>query len=122
MNTREIREIASSLRELSLSYKEFGSVMSKTINTTKPLKHLIGKPGLEGKSEGSRLISAGMTLIAFPDPPGFPSDIIGVSLVMAGLIKRRMKPTTIADVYRNLHTVMKELKGMTHSIDVLKSL
>ncbi len=88
----------------------------ETVNTTKPLRHLIGKPGLEGNSEGSRLISTGMTLIAFPDPPGSPSDIIGVSLVIAGLIKRKMKPTTIADVYRNLHDVMKELKGITREV------
>ena len=87
--------------------------MSQTVNTTKPLKRLIGKSDLEGKGEGGRLIKIGMALIAFPDPPGFPSDIAGISLVIAGLMKRKMKPITVMDIPRNFHYVMKELRDLT---------
>jgi hypothetical protein len=87
--------------------------MNETIKTTKTVSRLIGKTHLEGKSEGDRLIKYGMALIAFPDPPGFPSDVAGISLVFAGLIKRKMKPTTVTGMLRIFHYEMTKFKDLT---------
>ncbi len=114
----EAREIASLLRELSQSYEEFGKAMEETAKTTKPLKRLIGKTETEN-AEGARLIKIGMALIAFPDPPGFPSDIAGVSLVLAGLAKRKMKPITAADVNKNFHDAVKGIKDIERELTSL---
>jgi hypothetical protein len=94
--------------------------MSETVNTTKSLKRLIGKTDLEGNGEGDRLIKVGMALIAFPDPPGFPSDIAGVSLVTAGLVKRKLKPTTVTDILGIFHDEMKEFEDLTCELNEAK--
>ena len=107
---REIKEIASSIRELSWSYKEVGNTMNGVNNDFKPLKKLIGNPDLEGKGKGSRLIAAGIACIAFPDPT--ISDVVGVSLIVAGMMKNKMKQPTAADMYRNFQDVMKELRDI----------
>jgi hypothetical protein len=90
--------------------------MSET-STIKSLKRLIGKTDLDGKGEGDRLIKAGMALAAFSDPP---SGIAGVSLVIAGLVKKKMKPTTVTDILRIFHNEMKEFKDLTCELNKAK--
>jgi hypothetical protein len=91
--------------------------MSETVSTTKSLKYLIGKTDLDGKGEGDRLIKAGMALAAFPDPP---SGIAGASLVIAGLVKKKMKPTTVMNIHRNFYYVMKKFKDLTCKLNEAK--
>ena len=114
MKADELKGVASSIRDLSLCYKDFGNVLGGVIDTVKPLKKLVGEPDLEGKGKGSRLITAGMALIAFPDPT--ISDVVGVSLVVAGTMKNQMKQTTVADMYREFPDLMKELEDVTRRI------
>jgi len=105
MNLNQSRELASTLRLLALRYKEVGKTVNEVAHATKPLKKLIGEPN--EKAKGSRLIAAGIALIAFPDPT--ISDVVGVTLVAAGVMRNRMKQTTVVDVYKELHRVSSDL-------------
>lgn len=111
VNSTQARELAETLRELTLSYKEFGNALSGVAETAKPLKRLIGEPNAEARARGSRLIAAGVALIAFPDPT--ITDVIGAALVAAGLIKNRMRQATVADVYKEFRKVYKEIQKAT---------
>jgi len=113
----EHKEIASLVRELSISCKEFSSTLNGTVSAVKPLKNLIGEPGPESDNMSSRLIAAGIALIAFPDPT--ITDIIGTSMVVAGLAKSKMKQATMADADRTFRDAMKNLEKMTREITLL---
>jgi hypothetical protein len=111
LNPKDMKEIASSIRESSVSYQEFGKTLERCTEETKPLKPLIGKPGGEAGLKDSRLVKAGIALILFPDPT--ISDLVGYTLVAAGYLKNRMKRSTAADVCRELQETMKTLKELT---------
>lgn len=117
MKNGEHKEIASSVRELSRSSKEFGSAVNGTVRAVKPLKNLIGEPGPENDNTSSRLIAAGIALIALPDPT--ITDVIGTSMVVAGLIKNKTKKTTMSDADRSFRDAMKKLEKMTREITIL---
>ncbi|MEM2915303.1 MAG: hypothetical protein QXH91_07895, partial [Candidatus Bathyarchaeia archaeon] len=86
MDQCSAKEFLKVLREISQNYKEFGKASAQITNTVKPLKHLIGDSYGETNTNGSRLIAAGIALIAFPDPT--ISDLVGAALVAAGLMKK----------------------------------
>jgi len=104
MRPGELRELAATIRELSRSYEEFGNVLSGVVDTLRPLKRIIGDPNVEAKAEGSRMIAAGIALIAFPDPT--ITDLIGVGLVAAGLLENKMRQITVVDTYREFQEVI----------------
>ena len=106
----DAKEIASSFREQSKSYQEFGKTLKQATNETKDLKPLIGKRG-EAKLEDSLLIKAGLALVLFPDPT--ISDIVGYSMIAAGYLKNRSKRNMAASVIVELNSVMKDLQELT---------
>jgi len=103
----QTKDLAAIVRELGLTYEEFGSVLSGIADAVKPLRRLIGKPDLEGGAEGSRLVTAGMALIAFPDPT--ITDIAGITLVAAGLARNRIRPVTAADACREFREAIERI-------------
>jgi hypothetical protein len=110
---KDMKEIAFSIHELSLSYREFGKTMEQCAEETKCLKPLIGRPGEAGLKD-SWLIRAGITLIAFPDPT--ITDLVGSLMVTAGVIKHKMRGLTVADVCCEFHDTMKALQELTQNL------
>jgi hypothetical protein len=62
----------------------------------------------------SCLIRAGITLIAFPAP--IISDLVGSAIVAAGLVKRRLKQPTMADVYVEFTDTVKSLERIRQDL------
>ncbi|MDH5390570.1 MAG: hypothetical protein OEX10_05400 [Candidatus Bathyarchaeota archaeon] len=112
MKPNELKELVATFRELSLSHEEFGKALSGVVDIAKPLKRLLGDPNAEAKAKGSRLIAAGMALIAFPDPT--ISDLIGAALIAAGLI--RTGQITVADVYREFQGGFRKVENITQEL------
>lgn len=112
MGPNELKGLAATFRELNLSYEEFGKALSGVVDIVRPLKRLIVDQ--EGKAKGSRLIAAGIVLIAFPDPT--ISDIVGTGLVAAGLIQNKMRQTTVADVYKEFRKVIGRVDEITQEL------
>jgi len=110
----EAKELANTLRKRTLSYKDVGNVVNGTVEIVKPLKRLIGENSVEAKAKDSRLITAGIALIAFPDPT--ITDVVGAGLVAAGLIKSRMRQTTAADVCEELRKVTRKIENLKKEI------
>lgn len=108
----ESRELAASIRELSGNYEEFGRTLSGVIDTVKSLKCLIGNP--EGKANGSRLITAGAALIAFPVP--IITDVPGAALIVAGLTQNKVRQTTVVDVCEEFRKVTGNLDKITKEL------
>lgn len=107
-----MKTVIASFRELGLSYKEFCDTLKNAGNDVRPLKRLVGNPFKE--SIDSWLIKAGVTLIAFPDPT--ISDLIGATMVAAGLIKRGTRQLTMADVYVEFTDTVKSLEKIRQEI------
>jgi len=111
MGPNELKGLAATFRELNLSYEEFGKALSGVVDIVRPLKRLIVDQ--EGKAKGSRLIAAGIVLIAFPDPT---ISIVGTGLVAAGLIQNKMRQTTVADVYKEFRKVIGRVDEITQEL------
>jgi len=105
MNLSRSKDLASTLHEVAFCYKEVGRTLNEILDTTKPLKRFMGQP--DGRATSSRLITAGIALIAFPDPT--ITDIMGTALVIAGIMKDRMKETTMIDVTKEIHKITMNL-------------
>jgi len=88
--------------------------LNETVGTVKPLKSLIGEPDVETGVKGSRLIAAGIALIAFPDPT--ITDLAGVTMVTAGLIKNKMTQTTAADGYREFRDAIERIRSISQEL------
>jgi len=121
MKPEELKKLVVTLRERSASYEEMNNEMKKVVNEAKSLKSLIGEPDAE--TQRSRLISAGIALIALPEPT--ITDIAGTILIAAGLIKdriikNRMKQLSIVDVYRTFQGTIKELNDIRQELHTLR--
>jgi len=106
-------ELTQTVRRISKHYKETGEVTNGVADATKNLKPLVGKTNAEAR--GSKLISAGIAIIALPEPT-LITDAAGSILVVAGLIDNRMKPTTTADVNREIQREIKELRSIIREL------
>jgi hypothetical protein len=105
----ESEALVAALRELGVSYEEAVKLMRWTAEDLKSLRSLWGKPETGGR-KGSRLIKAGVSLIAFPIPTIGIKKGLGTMLIAAGLIRQRMEHLHVADVYSTFQEVNKELQ------------
>jgi hypothetical protein len=110
LKIKDMKEIAASVKKQSVSCQEFGKIMKQCSEETNRLKPLISKPKCVGP-ESSTLIKAGIALIAFPDPT--ISDLVGCTMIAAGLLKNRMKKYTAANAYMEFKETMKALQKVT---------
>ena len=114
MDMERTKERIKILRKMGQNYREFGKTASQVRDSIKPLRGLIGSPTGEGKAKGSKLIAAGVALLAFPDPT--ISDLIGSSLIVAGVVRNRMQPSTMADVYREIRKTNFKLNSLKREL------
>jgi len=107
VDTKEAKDLAEVLRQLSLSRKETMNTMNTAMHGL--TKELRSTQKLWRKGNNSFLIKAGLALIAFPDPT--ISDVVGSAMVAAGLIQLKMRNSRlyVEDVYKTFPTVVKEL-------------
>jgi len=107
------RNLVTTFREVSRNRREFNEAIDGVADAVKNLKPLIGEPNAEAR--GSQLISVGIAMIALPEPT-LVTDVVGSALVAAGLIKDRMKPTTVADISREVQGIIKKLGNITQEL------
>jgi ribosomal protein L20A (L18A) len=107
----ELETIVAALRELGLSYEETVKLMSEVTKDAETLRSLWGKPGA-GRRKGSGLIKLGASLIAFPIPTIGIKKSLGATLIVAGLIRERMKHSHVTDVYSTFKDVNRELQKL----------
>ena len=108
---KRLRTLRDSVKELSSSYVETledFKGFSECLKSTKSLWKACDK---------SKLMKIGLMLIAFPEPTPL-SEMIGASILSAGLIKQKMINNSlhIEDVYKTFQTVFKNLKEIQHSL------
>lgn len=114
MRPEELHAIIIALRELGLSYEETVKLVREVAKEAKTLKSLIGEPSSGGRN--SRLIKLGVSLIVFPIPTIGIKKSLGAMLIAAGLIRERMKPMQIVDVYSAFQEVNRELQKLNREL------
>jgi len=106
----ELKNVATMLRELGLSYEETIDVMRGVAKDS----HFVGRLWKDG--DKSKFVKIGLALIAFPEPTPI-SETLGACVLSLGLIENRMKRsalhvedvyTTFQEVIGNLQTIRKE--------------
>jgi len=88
MKTEELKNVVDALRELGSSYEESLDAMSGVA------KEVRSASRLWRKSNESKLIRLGLTLIAFPEPTQI-SDILGAMVLLVGIIRTKMRQSTL---------------------------
>ena len=112
MKPNDAKQIAALLREKAMNYKELCELLSKVNGETKRLKPLIGNPSWESKD--SWLIRAGVALILLPDPT--ITDLVGASMVAAGMLKNRTQHLTMTDVCREFQEVARRVRSISQEL------
>ncbi len=104
LEQKDLKRLAVVLQELGLSYSETLEVIQEA---SKGTHHALK---LWRGDKKSRLIKLGITLIAFPEPTPI-SEMIGGTLVAAGLIQKKIKDSTlhVEDVYKTFQDVNKDI-------------
>ena len=105
MKADEAKMLTEAANELSESYADLAQALKGTTRSAKTTKKL----WRSGKR--SPLIKVGLALIAFPDPT--ISDVVGSTLVAAGLVQEGIRRHTlhVDDVYKTFQKTMKEIRA-----------
>jgi len=109
-----MKRILSSLQEHNRIFQYFSKILVQCTKETRTVKPLIGKPE-ETSLKDSWLVKAGLTLIAFPDPT--ISDLVGLMLVVAGVIKHKTKKLTVADAYYEFQNTIKTIQKLQKTLN-----
>ena len=83
-------------------------------DVAKSTKRLIGKPNQKGRTHKSWLITAGVALVALPDPIGL--DLVGTALIGAGLLKNRLRRPTVVDVYQEIRDSTRQMENIMRQV------
>lgn len=111
MNLKEAKALSKDLKIISQTYNEIANAMKSTADTIKPMKNLMG---IRRSKIGSKLITAGITCIAFPEP--IFSDALGLTLIAAGVIISGRRGTTVIDVFRETKRLMRDLERINNEL------
>ena len=105
MKPEELKNVATVLRELGLSYEETLGVVKGVAKDS----HLAGRLWRDG--DKPRLVKVGLALIAFPEPTPI-SETLGVCVLSLGLIEAKMKRSAlhVEDVYATFHGIKGDLR------------
>ena len=105
MKADEAKMLTEAANELGESYADLAQALKGTTRSAKTTKQL----WRSGKR--SPLIKVGLALIAFPDPT--ISDVVGSTLVAAGLVQEGIRRHTlhVDDVYKTFQNTMKEIRA-----------
>ncbi len=107
MDRTQIKLAKNITKEYKELYNTVGTVKD-TITSKEVKKNCQKILNKSKKSIGNKIISAGIALIAFPDPT--ISDIIGSALILSGQYLKRKSPIGIEDVYKQFNRISSELK------------
>ena len=104
MKTRELKTVATALRELGLGYGDTIEAMKGVARDLRSTRSL-WRDGYK-----SRLVKIGLTLIACPEPTPI-SETLGAFVLSLGIIQNKMKNSTlhIEDVYKTFQDVNSSL-------------
>ncbi|MFA5364969.1 MAG: hypothetical protein WC325_07320 [Candidatus Bathyarchaeia archaeon] len=104
MEPKELKHLSVVLQELGLSYTETLEVVNEAAKGT---QHALK---LWRGNQKSKLIKLGIALITFPEPTPI-SEMVGGTLVVAGLIQKKIKQSTlhVEDVYKTFQDVNKDI-------------
>ncbi len=111
MSLEEAKEIIKDIRSIGQTYREAFNAISNVSSVIKPVKRLFND---EKSSLGSRLITAGVALIVFPEP--IASDIMGTTLIAAGTLLKWIREPNVADIYRELRKINRSLGSFNREI------
>ncbi len=109
MTTKELNNLASSVKEITKNHVEMRTDASHSISATSTAAGSVKK--LYKKGNKNFLIKAGMALIVFPEP--IVSDALGTTLLAAGAIQEGIKRQSIYldDLPKAFKSAMKDLKA-----------
>ncbi len=107
--TEKLRKTSDTLRELAQDWKVNAAIMIDLSRRDQAVLTAIKRLCKDGNR--SDLIKIGLTLVAFPLPIVI-DDVLGWSLVAAGLIQRKMKNSALylEDVNKAFPDLVKELQ------------
>jgi hypothetical protein len=111
MDPKEAREIIKDIRVIGQTYREVFNAMNNVSNVIKPVKRLFSD---EKSRLGSKLITAGVALVVFPEP--IVSDIMGTTLIAAGTLISRIREPNVMDIYRELRRINRGLGSFNREI------
>ncbi|MEM2811749.1 MAG: hypothetical protein QXH62_02360 [Candidatus Bathyarchaeia archaeon] len=106
MNLRDSLELSRELRAFSRILMESAKTLNNTTSVIKSVKCLTG--GSRSSNIGSKLITAGMACIVFPEP--LFSDVVGSMLIATGMLLKSRRGPTIADIFKETRRIMVGLK------------
>lgn len=116
MRPRELKTAIDVLLELSSTYKETTKILSKAAEEARSAKRLWGKPKPE--QERPKLVKLGLDIMTFPGTISsiffssiFHTDIIGISLVAAGLIQEKRSPMYAVNVLENFQETVPSVQN-----------
>ncbi|MEM1507492.1 MAG: hypothetical protein QXU02_01090 [Candidatus Bathyarchaeia archaeon] len=109
MRLNEAIMLSKDLRIFGRTFSECAKVMGDTTQVVKSVKPLMGNYGSSGL--GSKLIAAGMACIVFPEP--VVSDIIGSTLIAAGMLIKSRRGLTAMDVLKETRKIMNDLRRIS---------
>jgi len=104
----ELKKTTDTLMELGEDWKENMAIINIAVQGNGAMLELIKR--LSKESDQGNLIKIGLTLIAFPFPIVI-DDVLGWSLLAAGLIQRKIKNSALylEDVNRIFPSILREL-------------
>lgn len=107
--TEELKKRADMLRELGDDWRKNMAIINKTAQGNKEMAESMKL--LCKESNQGNLVKIGLTLIAFPLPIVI-DDVLGWSLLAAGLIQRRIKNSALylEDINKAFPSLLKELQ------------
>lgn len=111
----ELKKTVDTLRELGRDWKENMSLMNDATKGNRDMLESIKR--LCRNSNQGDLIRIGLTLVAFPLPIVI-DDVLGWSLVAAGLIQKKMRKSSLylEDVDKTFPYLIRELMDKKQSI------
>jgi hypothetical protein len=115
LNVEEAKKLAEDFKDIARTFSNAAGVMNGTVNTVKSVKSLINR---KGNGLGSKLISAGVACVIFPEPVF--SDMLGSMLIAAGVILNKSKGPTVFDIFREAGRIGADLRRISRDLDVFR--
>ena len=109
MTTKELNDLATSIKEVSKTHAEVHADAADSVRTAANSAGSVNK--LYKRGNKSLLIKAGVALLVFPEP--VVSDLLGTALIAAGVVQQGIKRQSIYldDLPKAFKSVMKDLKS-----------
>lgn len=111
MKIDESKALSKDLKIIGQTLNDSANAMVHVNNIVRSIKRLIS-----AKSDrlGSKLIAAGVTCIAFPEP--LFSDALGLTLIATGLIISKCRGPTVIDVFREARRIEADLRRLNREL------